>query len=576
MDRLVRNALTLLLLAIPCLLLLPRLNAPIALPDSALDQLIAARDTAAHNRLGTLIVRPFEVRQVVSYGDGALPDLSHGMLYSTVAGLSMKLLRETKGGQGQRATTFLGLGLLITGSLLTLWLAQRCFPQRDGRRSALLFVWSGGAILAAVTPGPGLLLAVLGALLWGALIPLDVSMSDKRASIGVALAVGALWGLLFLTIYSALLLLPVLLWHVIRVTRRDPRAILAFLMCATLFALPQLARGYKATRNPLYHSRWVEIAMRTESFPGTGLYHAVSLPKAITNYLPNGGFLEVGGKSGKTLTELLPRTLGAFGLSLVLFLASGLIRFHDQRLNTLRRLLFILMPLHLGALSLFFPADECASVLLLYAPLVATLAMGFLETVVQVRRLPRVHARGALLVWLWACGASGLAQLLALRPAREEAEIYGFRGASADYLERLQMNTDGVLAANDPFRMAFYANIPVCFLPASATDFKAVESRLNKPIVGFGVTPDLRWSRPEDAVMAPWAETYSRVIGLFRISELLPTQEREALRRRISYPESLMPVIQTFQVTPIREPRQNNDYSAIFWEMRYIQNKPRS
>ena len=465
---------------------------------------------------------------------------------------------------------------MLLGSLLTLWLSRLCFPQRDGRRAALFFIWGGGAIHAAVTPGPGLLLAVLGSLLCAVLLPLDVSMSAKRAPLRMALAAGALWGLIFLTIYSALLLLPIILWHVVRVTRRDPRAILAFLVAATIFAAPQLARAYKVAHNPLYHSRWVELAMRTESYPGTGLYHAVSLPRAVTNYLPNGGFQEVVSKSGRTLTELLPRTVGSVGLALLLFFASGLIRFHDHRLNELRRLLFILLPLHFVALSLFFPADECVRIVLLYAPIIATLAAGFLETVVQARRLPRIHARGALLFWLLACGASGLAQLLALRAAPPEAEIYSFRGASSDYLERLQTNTDGVLAANDPFHMAFYSSVPVSYLPSSATDFKEVEARLNKPIVGFGVTPDLRWSRPEDAVLGPWAETYSRVIGLFRIAELLPTQERKALLQRISYPESLLPVIQTFQVTPIREPRQNNDYSALFWDLRYVQNKPRN
>jgi hypothetical protein len=122
--------------------------------------------------------------------------------------------------------------------------------------------------------------------------------------------------------------------------------------------------------------------------------------------------------------------------------------------------------------------------------------------------------------------------------------------------------------------MAHYAHVPVTFLPASATDFEEVEGRLNKQIVAFGVTPALRWDRPEDAVLAPWAETYRRVIGLFSISELLPTAERNALRQRISYPESLFSSIKTFQVTPVKEPRNSSDYSAIFWDLKYVQSQP--
>jgi hypothetical protein len=570
MNRLVRNVLLLLLLAVPCLALLPRLNSPTPLSESGLDQLLASRYTAATNRLGTPLIRPLEAARLVSYGDGALPDLRHGILYTGLASVSMKVLKETKGGQGQRATTLLGIVLLLSGGLTTLWLSSRCFPRRNARWAALFFVWSGGAILATITPGPGLLLAILGALLCAALLPLDVSASDKRASVGLALAAGALWGLLFLTIYSGLLLLPFLIWHVWSATRRDPRAIALFLLAAGIFAVPQLARAFKVTKNPLYHSRWIELAMRTDSYPGTTLYHSGSLPKAITNYLPNGGVSEVASKSSRTLIEVLSRAISTLGLGLILFIASSLIRFADHRLNQLRRLLFMVMPLHLAALSLFFSAEECVSVLLFYAPLVMTLGAGFLETVVHARRLPRLHARGVLLFWIVACCVSGVSQLLALRTAPAPARLYAFLGPSGTNLERVQNNTDGVLAADDPFTMAHYANVPVTFLPASATDFQELEGRLNKQIVAFGVTPALRWDRPEDAAIVPWAETYRRVIGLFSISELLPPAERDMLSNRIFYPESIRSSIRTFQVTPVREPSSRGDYSAIFWDLTYL------
>ena len=149
MNRLVRNVLLFLLIAVPCLALLPRLNSPTQLSESGLDQLLASRYTAATNRLCTPLIRPLEAARLVSYGDGALPDLRHGILYTSLASVSMKALKETKGGQGQRATTLLGLVLLLGGGLSTLWLSSQCFPKRNARWAALFFVWSGGAILAA-------------------------------------------------------------------------------------------------------------------------------------------------------------------------------------------------------------------------------------------------------------------------------------------------------------------------------------------------------------------------------------------------------------------------------------------
>lgn len=575
LNRLVRNALTLLLLAVPCLLLLPRLTAPISLPPTALEQLLVSRYTAANNRLGTPLVRPLDASRLTAYGDGALPDMGHGMLYTGMAALAMKALQETQGGQGQRATTVLGVLLLITSSLATLWLARLWFPKRDGRRAALLFVWSGGAILATVLPGPGLLLALLGALLCAVLVPLDVQQSSKRARLSQAVAAGALWGLLFLTIYSALLLLPLLVWHIICVTRRDVRAVLAFSMAALVFAAPQLLRAYKFAHNPLFHSRGLELVMRTESYPGTSLYHANTLPATLTSYLSRGGHVEVAARIGATLTELIPRAVGSMGLALLLFTASSLIRFTDNRVNTLRRLLFLALSLHLVALSCFFPSEECVSILLLYAPAIAVLAAGFLETVVQARRLPSFHTRGVLLFWTLACCLSGIAQLLALRAAPPPPRLYSFLGASVTYLERVQTQGDGILAAEDAVTMAHFANVPVALLPSSATDFLDLERHLNKEIVGFGMTPSIRWDRPESAAIQPWAETYRRVIGLFALSELLPPDESIALRRRITYPPSLLPAIQKFQVTPIRESEIGNDFSAFFWDLNYVTAPPR-
>lgn len=572
---LVRRVLIVLLVALPCLLLLPRLNKPVPLSPQALDQLLSSRYTGANNRLGTLVVRPLEASRLVSYGDGALPDMSHGMLYTGVAAVAMKALKETKGGQGQRAATLLGIALLFAGGVLTLILARAWFPQRDRRLAGLFFVWSSGAILGAVQPGPSLLLALLGGLLCAALVQLDVTSEQRRSSLWLALGAGALWGLLFLSLYSALLLFPFLLGHIVQTTRRDLRAILAFLATATLFAAPQLVRAAKFAHNPLYHSRWIELIFRTESHPGTALYHASSLPRSVSTYLSTGGSAEILSRSATTVTELFPRAIGSLGLCLALFLLSGLMRFTDQRLNRLRRLLFLVIPLHLLALSLFFPADECVGVLLLYAPAVAVFGAAFLQATIHARRLPRLHARAALLFWSLLCCASGIAQLLALSPSPALPRLYTFPGNSSVYLEKIQTTGEAVLSGDEPEKLAYFANVPVVLLPTSATDFKLVEGRLNKQIVGFSLTPRLRWDRAEDSALTAWGDAYRRVLGLFFLSTFLPENERSNLGRYISYPESLIDAIRTFQVTPIQESQLGGDYSALFWDMDYIRDIPR-
>lgn len=571
MRRAASAVLTLFLLTLPCVFLLPRLNAPVALSPSALDQLQAIRYSAANNRLGTLVIRPLETRVVATYGDGALPDLAHAPLYTGLAALSLKVLHETQVGQGQRALTLLGFLLFILSGAVTFSLFRRSFPERAGHQGVLFFVGSAGALLAILTPGPALLTALLGGLLCHALLPLDVRDSTSRAPWGQALLAGLLWGLLFLSLYSALLLLPFLLWHLLRVTRRDGRAVALFVIAAVLTATPQLLRASKFAHNPLYHSRWAELEMRTRSYPGEQLYHRLSPPRALVSYLPNGGLLEVAAKSGKTLTELVPAAVGTLGLSLLLFVASGLIRFTDSRLNRLRNAALLALPVHALALSLFFPAEECARALLLYTPLVCVLGSAFLETVVRARRLPRLYSRGILLAWTLTSSGLGLATLLGLPSAPKAARLYTFPGPTAAYLERVQTSGDGIFASDNAPALAFWTGIPTAYLPTSATDFLDTQERVGKPIVCFALTPALRWDRTEDAALEPWGEAYRKIIGLFVATESLRREERERFRREIAvtYPSVLFPAIKTFQAIPIREKDQGGDYSALFWDTRY-------
>lgn len=573
MRRIVPLVLTFLLLALPCLLLLPRLKSPVALSPQALDQLQAARYSASRNRLGTLVVRPLETRQVLAYGDGALTDLGHAPLYMGLAMGSLKTLNETRAGLGQRALTVLGIALLLTGTLVTLFLFRRCFPERDGRRAAAFFIWSGGALLAAVQPGPALLTAVLGGLLCTALLEVDVRQQRSPVALGRVALVGLCWGLLFLSLYSALLLLPLLAGHLWRVTRRSGGAVAVFLGVGLLVAAPQLARAYKFAHNPLYHSRGVELMMRTASFPGEQLYHSVSPPRSLSAYLVGGGALEVAVKSGKTLTELVPQAVGALGLALVLFVASALIRFTDSRVNGLRNLILLALPLHALGLSLFFPAAECAQALLVWAPGICVLGGAFLETVVRARRLPRLHAQAALVLWSGTACAPGLVQLLSLPPAPPPPLLFTFPGPILPPIERLQTQLDGILASDRPAELAQYADIPTAFLPASATDFVQTGQQVQKPIVGFTLSPALRWTRPEEAALVPWGETYRSILGLFALTEPLPRADRERFRSelKVSYPPALFDALKTFQATPLRESDQGNDYAAFFWDTRYLQ-----
>jgi 4-amino-4-deoxy-L-arabinose transferase-like glycosyltransferase len=244
------------------------------------------------------------------------------------------------------------------GSLIACYvLALRLFGRNGALLSCGLYALGASVVSQAITVHPAMLATALFTLLLFALFSLDVAGRRQRAPIAWAVAAGVLWSLLFLTIYSALLLLVPLVWYLIVVTKRDTRAVAAFVLAAIVLnplTLGCLYRNARLTGNPVFNAHLLELPMDTATYPGASLYRSLGMRQSVPQYLAAGGMGEVGRKAVHNVLgyyQNLPVVLGVFILPL--FLIAALTRFTNPAINRLRTLVYAALGLHVLGLSLF-------------------------------------------------------------------------------------------------------------------------------------------------------------------------------------------------------------------------------
>lgn len=562
----------LLVLVAPLFLHYRRNATPGRLSQAGYETVQAARYLAQYRKFGTEVVRPLEARYIKPNADGTITDLRHGPLHLAVTAGAIKALRETKPGRGDRAAVLLHLTLALIGALLTAWLAQRLFGEWGGVehpiRSAFFFAFGGGAMTLALEPQPALLAALFSGLTAFALFRLDGEKELKQTILWAGLS-GALWGLTFLTLYSALVFLPILAVFVAWVSPRRWLALGAFLVAAFLIALPVPLLALRATGNPLFHGRLLELVMYTGTYPGDSLYSLNAMPRSLPSYLADGGYKEVLRKLGRHLIEYLPQAIALLGPFVgMLTLGSGLIRFTDPRINRLRTLAFGLLAAHVLGLALFFPVSIGIPALFVHVPLIAVLASAFLEIVVRSRRMPPFHTQVALLGWAALACVPGVTNYLVGAPQRALAPaMFEWLVTNDPGMKRYQETRKGVLASDLPAEVAFWFNAPCAALPADSLEIDLFSERINKPIEGFLVSSALGEQVLEnDAILDGWRETQQKIGGYWNVLLDVPSSERAAFTERyqMQYPAVLSGTMSSYQPLPLPE-QGTGRYSLVFW-----------
>jgi hypothetical protein len=551
---------------------------PGILSPEAMDNVQAVREFARNRKISTLAVYPLLTSFSLPNPDGTMPDMAHPILYTVLAGTLLRLQGIAGPSAGDREATLLTLSFFVL-SLGACWLlSHRLFGLRGALLSLLLYGMGGAALAQAITPQPLFLGVTLFTLLLIVLYSLDVIPSagqpDRRPSLAWAVAAGALFGLLYLTLYSTLLLLPAILYHLWRGSRRRLLSMGVFLVVLLLVTGPVLLRTFRMTRNPVFNSRTLELVMYTETYPGTSLYRQAGLPQPIREYLAAGGAREVMTKAGRNLLGFYRDAPGVLGLFVLpLLLGASLTRFTDGRVNRLRGTVYLAVAVHVLGLSLFGPHTAYLPLLLLYAPFAAVLGASFLLSIVRARNLPVYFARATVLVWTLIACVPGLAILLATpTPAEDFSRVYEFlneRSPEIAALRTLPPERQGFIIADRPWEMAFRCDHPSVWMPADSGAFQAIEERSAHRIEGIVLTPELLTAFGGEKAAAPWVQTYDRIASLTKTIANLdgPTRQVVVDKIKLFYPDPLVSVLRSFRPRSPVPDRTEGELALIFWRV---------
>ena len=575
LERVVGAVLLVLFLAGGCFLHFSRNVASGQLSPEAMEIVQAARVAANTQRLSTNVVPPLVLSFVRANPDGSLPDMMHAPLYPALAAVVMKLGRSTGPSQGDRVTAFLSLACFAASLGACYLLALRLFGANGALLACVLYALGANALTLAVTVHPATLAANLFTLLLLALHPLDVKGTARRASASWAVAAGALFGLLFLTIYSSLVLALPLAWYLFVVTKRDYRALLLFLGTAFLnpLTVAYFVRNAQVAGNPFFNAHLLEFMMHTDSYPAYALYRFTMTPEGTLAFLARGGSGEIVRKLSANLLGYYQQAPSAFGVLLLpLLLMATLTRFTSSVVNRMLTLVWILVGTHLLALSLFVPYTQGLPLLLIYLPFASVIATVFLLNYLRARNLPPFYTRLITAGWVILACVPGVTQVIA--PNREmnapPYTVYNALRTATPQIPAMRAAGDGVLASDVPREIAFHVDVPVVWLPSNSNEFQAVSERLGKPINGIVLTQTLSRINAADYSVAPWRATFARLSAVLVTAVHLdrPTQVSLLEKTQVYYPPEINAVLRTFQLqVPAVVEDDGSAASLIFWRV---------
>ena len=459
----------------------------------------------------------------------------------------------------------LSLVLFIASLVACYLLARRLFGTSGALLSCLLYALGANALTMAIEPGPVTLATTLFTLLLLALVGLDSAPGGAR--LARAVLAGALFGLLFLTIYSSLILLLPILVYVYVVTRRSYGAVAAFLGAALLLASPLLLRNMRVTEahNPFFNARLLELVMQTETFPGYSLYRTMGTSQTLGEYLAGGGVGELLRKMSSNVLGYYANAPFAFGiLVLPLFLVASLTRFTNPQVNRLRFLIYVLIGLHVLGMSLFLPYRDGLPILMMYLPFAAIIGTTFFLNFIRARNLPPFYARAMVTAWILFACVPGIVQLFPMRtrtPAAYRVFPLLLEDASGGGQSKL-------FASEIPWEVAFRTSQPTLWLPGDSSEFRAAEDRLGREVTGIVLTPTIATVYAGDPSMGPWRNLYVRLASLLLTASYLDADtQKQVLSTRLRYPAEIGEVMVNYE-SPQPVPELQGVTYSLFWKVR--------
>lgn len=284
----------------------------------------------------------------------AYPELHHAPLYPLAIAGSLRVLPDSWRQSlyehrpvppGGYAADYYLLGLNLVFLWLAAWqtqaLARALFGERAGTVAALGLLFSAALWKQVVSLDGTLLLAVLMLAAFQLLVRLEeASEEEERPSPLLPAALGAVCGLLFLTDYSAGLLLPLVLGYLWYRTsgRRRLWALSLVSSVALAVAAPWLVRNSQVAGNPLGLA-WQQLALKADDQTADpALWRA-----SYTTEAPAFSINKIANKALTQVQESLSSRLWSGGslFFAAFFVAGALYRFRSSAADRLRWLFLL-------------------------------------------------------------------------------------------------------------------------------------------------------------------------------------------------------------------------------------------
>lgn len=442
-------------------------------PD-ALDFAQVGRNLHEGRGFVTYVLRPL----ALTHGSDALrqPDLVHGPLYPFVLAMAFGAL----GAKDNVVALVSGIFYLLMIPVVY-QLGKRVFNREVGIAAALAVAFNS-LILEYATSGlpitlyiflfSSLLLVLFNLAAWRRKQEQPGAQpTNKLPKLQLVLA-GLLTGALYLTDPIFAWIMPLVavatLWMV---PVRRGSAAAHLLMPLGLLVLPWMIRNGVMTGNPIFALRGMEVWMDTRTYPGN-LAYRIEPGGVVPSGLLFQDVLRKLAVGFGTVIETLPQVSASWLLAF--FIPSLLFRFNDSAATTLRNLLVTSFGLILLG-TLLFGVEMPLFVSLMPAMLIFSIAF-----LMHLLRQAQVSRSGGMVVAGLAAlvVAYPLVKTLALEPrVRPLAEV-----APAKALARVAQR-DQVSLSDQPWLVAWHADRPSIWVPASDSQVKVVKERF----------PETRW-----------------------------------------------------------------------------------
>ncbi|MFH1037470.1 MAG: glycosyltransferase family 39 protein [PVC group bacterium] len=426
-----------------------------------------ARRVAEGDGFTTGFIRPVSLR----FNPDILhhPELTHPPLYILVLAAAIKLA-------GPHDLTLAAVSIIFFWTAVPwIWFFSRAFfDNRIAGAAILLYCINPVMLRASINGSPVTFTVFLFFLLFYCLY------RCRPASRFFPAAAGAVVGLAYLTRYSyGLWLFPGLFFLALEGREHRGRRIGFFIGAAVLATVPWLIRNGAVTGGPFFTLEGYKPSMFTDPRPGYILWRGFSAPSLM---IPK-KFFFIMKKSLLGLRESYLRVLLLTGnFAGVFALLTAFFRFPDGKFDRLKYVMFLMLGLECGYLSVFSPAGQGTAVLIPWAGLAG--GAYFFHLISRMEH-GSVLTRALAVVFFFILCAIPITDKLGPRlvPRLRIYSVENIRSVCAS------LPPGSVLVSDVPWAVAWYGRTSSIWLPYRIEDYEEIRIYRKPDVAGFFLTP---------------------------------------------------------------------------------------